>query len=80
MITADRLQLLTSYNSGALAKTLDSCGYKMMAFKSAKFLGITNSGQFCYKVEYYDEDGRGATFGKVFLTYDPAADKVTADF
>jgi len=79
MITAETLKLLTSYSTHTLAMTLDSCGYKMMAFKGAKFLGITNGGQFCYKVEYHDEDGRGATFGKVFLTYNPTENRVTAD-
>jgi hypothetical protein len=79
MITAERLQVLTSYNSGALAKTLATSGYAGMSFAGAKFLGITNGGQFCYRVEYYDEDGRGQTFGKVFLTYNPAEDRVIAD-
>ena len=79
MITAEVLQTLTTFTKGALAKALDVSGYSMCAFKSAKFLGITNGGQFCYKVEYYDEDGRGATFGKVFLTYNPAEGRVSAE-
>ncbi len=79
MITAERLQLLTSYNSGALARTLESCGYSGMSFAGAKFLGITNGGQFCYKVEFQEEDQRGRTWGKVFLTYNPTEDRVSAD-
>ncbi len=80
MITAEKLQVLTGFTAVALAKCLDTCGYTMQAFKAAEFLGITNGGQFCYKVEYHDEDGRGRTWGKVFLTYNPAEDRVTADF
>lgn len=41
---------------------------------------ITNGGQFCYSVTYYDDNGLGEQEGKVFLSYDPAAGKVTADY
>jgi hypothetical protein len=44
----------------------------------AKFLGMTNGGQFCYTVVYKVKDGTDST--KVFLTYNFAEDKVTADF
>jgi hypothetical protein len=80
VITADTLKTLTTFTAPALAKALDVSGYSMQAFKSAKFLGITNGGQFCYRVEYYDEDGRGRTWDKVFLTYNPAEGRVSADF
>jgi hypothetical protein len=50
-----------------------------MKFSGCKFLGLTNGGQFCYRVEYFEEDQRGATSGKVFLTYNPAEGKVIAD-
>jgi hypothetical protein len=77
MITAERLAVLTSYNSGALHKALGNKaeGYE---FTGCKFLGITNAGQFCYHVVYkIDEKGRDST--KVFLTYNPAEDRVIAD-
>jgi hypothetical protein len=53
-------------------------GYKGDAFNSARFLGITNAGQFCYSVTY-DQDG-DTEETKVFLTYDPAAGQVSADY
>ena len=81
MITADKLKALTTCGPTMLAKILDASGYSMCAFKSAKFLGITNGGQFCYSVTYHDEAGTGEDeVGKVFLTYNHAADQVTADF
>ena len=77
MITAERLQLLTTYNSGALKKALGPKG-EDYEFTGAKFLGITNGGQFCYHVVYkVRDDGRDST--KVFLTYTHAEDKVIAD-
>ncbi len=80
MITADKLKALTTCGPTMLAKILDASGYSMCAFKTAKFLGITNGGQFCYSVTYHDENGEGEAVGKVFLSYDHAADQVTADF
>ena len=78
MITAQRLQLLTTYNAGALHKAVGKRaeGYD---FKGAKFLGITNGGQFCYSVVFGSPDFKGTDSTKVYLTYDQAADKVIAD-
>ena len=81
MITADTLKTLTTFTTHGLAMTLHHSGYTGCSFKTAKFLGITNGGQFCYSVTYHDDAGTGEIeTGKVFLTYDHAAGKVTADF
>ena len=80
MITADTLKTLTSFTTHGLAMALHHSGYTGASFKRAKFLGITNGGQFCYSVTYYDDNGLGEQEGKVFLTYDPTAGKVTADY
>jgi len=76
MITAQRLEVLTSYNTGALQKALGKKaeGYE---FTGCKFLGITNGGQFCYMVVYRVDEGTDQC--KVFLTYNPAEDRVSAD-
>jgi hypothetical protein len=76
MITAERLALLTSYNSGALQKALGKKS-EGLEFTSAKFLGITNGGQFCYRVVFHVKGGTDSA--KVFLTYNPAEDRVIAD-
>ena len=69
MITPVKLQELISHTPQTLATVLDFSGYTGAQFKSAEFIGITNSGQFCYKVMYHDESGTGEDVGKVFLTY-----------
>ena len=78
MITADQLQTLTSFTAPALSRALQLSGYKEDTFTSATFVGMTNAGQFCYKVTY-PEHGELAT-GKVFLSYDPTNGTVTADY
>lgn len=75
MITAEQLKLLTSYNAGALHKALGKKA-EDYEFTAAKFLGLTNAGQFCYHVVHQVKGGTDSA--KVFLTYE--AGKVTAEF
>lgn len=77
MITAERLAVLTSYNSGALHKALGKAGADY-DFIGCKFLGITNGGQFCYSVVFGSPDFKGTDSTKVYLTYNPAEDRVIA--
>jgi hypothetical protein len=72
MITADKLALLINMPSAMLTQALGNKA-KGVSFQSSKFLGMTNGGEFCYSV--VDTDGGE---GKVFLRYDPTADKVSA--
>jgi len=79
MITADTLKTLTAFTPKALARALAVSGYTGASFESAEFVGITNAGQFCYKVTYFDDAGTGQVeTGKVFLTYNNGT--VTADY
>jgi hypothetical protein len=78
MITADTLKTLTTFTTQGLAMALHHSGYKGAKFQTAKFLGISNGGQFCYTVSFL-EDGE-VQEGKVFLSYDPAEGKITADY
>jgi hypothetical protein len=71
MITANKLALLTNMPSFMLEEALPVKGRPKL--KSARFLGITNGHEFCYGV--VDTDGGE---GKVFLRYDPTADRVSA--
>lgn len=80
MILADTLKTLTTFNTTGLAKVLCASGYKDCAFKSSEFLGITNSGEFSYKVSYFDNNMGKSTIGKVFVKYDHANQAITADF
>ncbi len=78
MITAEKLTLLTNMPSAMLSMAIQQAGYKEDKFTGAKFLGITNGGQFCYLCTFPVEGGTDSC--KVFLTYDPTADKVTAGY
>lgn len=79
MILADTLKLLTTMGTHMLATVLDKSGYKMCSFKKAEFIGITNGGEFCYKVTYHDDAGTGEEIGKVFVKYDQANHAITAN-
>lgn len=78
MITANTLQTLTTYTAPALQRALGKQA-KGMDFVGATFLGITNGGQFCYSVVYKSADFEGTDSTKVYISYDPAAGKVSAD-
>lgn len=82
MITAERLQVLTTLSTDALILAV---GIKSPRFKSARFIGLSNGNQFCYQVTYNQQavsiknvpaDSEITT--KVFITYDPLVDKVVA--
>ena len=78
MITADTLEVLTTYSPQFLTKAAQNAGYKGPVFTSCKFLGITNGGQFCYMAVFQVEGGTDST--KVFLTYNHAEGRVIADY
>ena len=78
MITADTLEVLTTYSPQYLTRAAQNAGYKGPAFTGAKFIGITNGGQFCYQAVFQVKDGTDST--KVFLTYDHTEDRVIADY
>jgi len=81
MIMADTLQYLVTLTPKLLAKILDASGYSMCSFQTAKFVGLTTGGEFCYKVTYFDETGTGENeVGKVFVKYDTQSHAITADF
>jgi len=80
MILADTLKVLTTMGPTALKQVLDASGYTGNVFKTAEFLGITNGGEFAYKVEYHDEAMDEDAVGKVFVKYDQASHCMTADF
>ena len=80
MILADTVATLTTLSPQGIAQVLDKSGYSMCSFKTAKFLGITNGGDFCYRVTYHDDAGTGEEVGKVFVRYDSATGFITAEF
>lgn len=78
MITADTLEVLTSYSPQYLTRAAQLAGYNGPAFTSCKFIGITNGGQFCYTAVFQVKGGTDST--KIFLSYNHAEDRVIADY
>jgi hypothetical protein len=76
MITAETLKTLTTFTTEALHRAVGNAG-KDYTFTGSKFLGLTNGNQFCYHVVHQVKGGTDSC--KVFLTYDPAAGRVSAD-
>lgn len=80
MITADKLKTLTTFTPVALARGLELSGYKDVEFNTAEFLGITNGGQFCYRVTFFNDHIEEEDDGKVYLTYDQTMGSVKVDY
>lgn len=78
MITADKLALLSNMPVIMLTTGIRQAGYKQDKFQTAKFLGLSNGNQFVYSATYVEEGDLQTT--KVFVTYDPAADRVSVDY
>ena len=79
MITVETLARLTNMTTDDLTQAFERAGYQDESFITARFIGITNAWQFCYSVQYTDED-EGLITNKVFLTYNPVHDTVTAEY
>jgi hypothetical protein len=70
MITAEQLTTMSTFTAAALTRAVGSTDY---IYAGSKFLGLTNGGEFCYLV--LDTEG---AYSKVFLKFDPTADRVIA--
>lgn len=80
MITAERLKTLTSFTAQGLTEAIRKAGYKKDSFTGAKFLGMTNGGEFCYSATYVDEFEDTECNTKVYISYDPTVDRVSAGY
>ena len=80
MILADTVKTLTTQTPTGLTQILKASGYTGCFFKQAEFVGITNGGEFAYKVIYHDDSGEGEDVGKVFVKYDAPTGMMTADY
>ena len=78
MIMADTLKTLTSFTAPALTRAIQLAGYKRDKFNTARFLGMTNGGQFCYSVTYPEEGEECTT--KVYVSYNPTEGRVLVDY
>ena len=80
MITADTLRRMTGFTAEGLTALIQERGYKGDVFKEAKFLGITNGGQYCYEVLYFDTDLGEDCYTKVFVTHDQFEQSTIAEY
>lgn len=80
MITADTLSRMTTITAEGLTTLIQQSGYKEDKFKEAKFLGITNGGQYCYQVLYFDTEQGEDYFTKVFVTHDQFEQTTVAEY
>ena len=80
MISAEKLKTLISLEHRDLADLLSKNGYSVASFKNSRFVGLTNGGELCYRVTFYDESGSGEETGKVFISYNSGQDRVLARY
>lgn len=78
LISANTIRYLTSLDTKHLEAIAWNSGYHGDRFSSAEFLGMTNGGEFCYKISFVEEGKRNQ--GKVFVKYDPAQDRASLDY
>jgi len=79
MITADKIRKLAYLDSLALERALRKY-YPDDQVISSQFLGITNSGQFCYNIVYPNQlTNKGTVVAKVFVDLD-ANDQPVAEY
>ena len=80
MITADTLSRMTTFTAEGLTALIRQRGYKKDSFKEAKFLGITNGGQYCYEVLYFDNVLGEDAYTKVFVTHNQFEQSTIAEY
>lgn len=76
MITANNVRYMIDIpveHMKAIAVENKIKGYEIT---SCKFLGMTNGSEFCYHIVHAVKGGTDSA--KLFLRYDPTADRVTA--
>jgi glutamine amidotransferase-like uncharacterized protein len=77
MITAKNVQYMIDIPLAHIAAIAMQNKIRGYVFTGAKFLGITNGGEFCYHVVHQVEGGTDSA--KMFMRYDPTADRVIAN-
>jgi hypothetical protein len=79
MILANELTKYIDLDRRELSNILARSGYKDCKFDSVKFVGLTNSGHFCYSVKYFNESIASEHTAKVFVSKSATGD-IAAEF
>ena len=80
MILAAEINKYATLDRYDLTSILARSGYMGMSFESVKFLGITDGGDFCYAVQYFDESGTGEVEVTKVYVKKSATGHITAEF
>ena len=80
MVLAEDIEILSTFTAADLTEGIRITGYRGDKFTSAKFLGITNGGQFCYSVKYFDREMGIEQTTKVFVDVDPETGATRVDY
>lgn len=82
MLTADKVKILSTFNTKDIVSVLNRSGYYGVSFKTTEFIGITTGMEFCYRITFYDDMTGNDRIkqSKVFLSYNAETDSVTADY
>ena len=80
MVLREDVEILKTLTAADLTEGIQRTGYKGDKFKSAKYLGETNGGQFCYSVKYFDKEMGIEQTTKVFVDQCPATGVTRVDY
>jgi len=78
MILADTVRTLTTLTATSLAQVLAHSGHRDRVFTTAEFVGITNGGEFAYRVTFPDPESQKLGQSKVYVRYDAVTGYMTA--
>jgi len=78
MILADTVRTLTTLTATSLAQVLTHSGHRDRVFTTAEFVGLTNGGEFAYRVTFPDANRDRLGQSKVFVRYDAVTGYMTA--
>jgi len=75
MISAEKIRKLAYLQTAALERAVRK-NYPKDSFINSKFLGVTNGGQFCYEVLYFDVDEEDNIRTKLFVELDESEEPI----
>lgn len=78
MIPADRVKILTELSATDLTAGIRRTGYKKHQFDTARFLGISNGGEFVYSTTVLENGEENVA--RVYVRYDSSADRIDVDY
>jgi len=69
MVTAEQVDIMRHLTTLDLEELIQRAGYLQDRFTDSNFVGITNGGQFCYRVSFMDNSSNLEDRAKVFVDW-----------